>query len=326
MNLFYSWLAMASRPRVRGLIQAMLLLSACLLGCRGARAQSHNLYNVFENMEGAPWSGVEQVARQQAEGSLGPVYRNIPRMTPFYKFFEGTFYPVADSTRLAIFSDDGCNVFINGQQVWSRLNRGQHLPALQQSLHPIPFQLVAGQRYDIRVEYSNTYYTGSLDADGATLFAYTYDENPYRPAVDWLVGSPISCAGIAWPLAGMPIRGATVGTLRAYAATDWDVLQRFAGGMTTSREVSDVCTYTWTATAGSFVTGNGVSTGTVGRGSSAAWRAPTVSVPTNVTVTLVVDDRNAANVGLGETGSRNDAARGTNDDPLRFSVNVRVNP
>lgn len=337
MNLFSHWLvsrATRSGGRVSACgLSRILLLGACVLGCSGVQAQTRNLYDVFENMEGAPWSAVEQVAQQQATGTLGPVHRNIPIRTPFYAVFEGAFFPASDSTQLAIFSDDGCNVIINGQLVWSGLNRGQHLPNLKQSLHPIPFDLVAGRRYDIRVEYSNIIYRGTTDADGATLFAYTYDENPNRPYVGWLVGQPISCAGIRWPAAGEHIQKNTVGTFRAFGATDWDVLQSMTQGLVISRDLADSCTYSWTATSGSFVLGNGASTGTVGSGPSVQWRAPNVSAPTSVTITLVVDDRSGANMGAGETGTRNDAARGYNDaargyndDPLRFRMTVQVDP
>ncbi len=331
MNIFWYWLDQrVRRSGARSPLRALLLLGACVTVCSGAQAQNagfgpvYNLYSVMENMEGAPWSAVEMVAGQQANSTLGPVHRNIPTGTPFFRVFEGTFFPSSNLTRLAIFSDDGCNVYIDDQIVWSRFTVGQHLPTLKESLHPIPFEMMAGRPYKIRVQYSNTIYTGTTDADGATLFAYTYDENPNRPYAGWLVGQPISCAGIRWPSQGMYIRGGAVGTFMAFGATDWDELQRITQGVVTSRELSDSCTYSWTATGGSFVAGDGTFTGTSGSGPEVKWRAPTVGAPTSVTVTLVVDDRNAANMGVGETGTRNDRL-GYNDPPLRFSVTVNIN-
>ena len=339
------WYRLALRVRqmgTRGLMRAGLLLCACALGCSGAWAQEGDdeffvvpppppppppppttnpydapLHDVIENMEGAPWSAVQMAAQQQAEQTFGPVHRNIPGGTPFFKVFEGTFFPASDLTRLAIFSDDGCNVLINGQLVWSRFLMGQHLPNLNQSLHPIPFALVAGRAYNIRVEYSNTHYFGTTDADGATLFAYTYDENPYRPYLGWLVGRPISCAGIRWPSPGAPIQAGKVGTFAAYGATDWDELQRMSGGVVTSRLLADSCTYSWTVTGGTFLASDDTPLGTSASGPQARWRAPSGG-PSSVVVTLVVDDRNEANVGVGEIGTRNDPALG-------FSMTVNVN-
>ena len=163
------------------------------------------LDDVLENMEGAPWSAVSLAASQQATVTLGPKHRNIPLATPFYAAFEGSFIPAADSTRLAIFSDDGCNVWIDGELVLNRLNLGQHLPNLAQSLRPLDYEMNAGVSYAIRIEYSNTLFTGTTDADGATLFAYTYDENQNRPYVEWRAGNPINCAGIRWPYSGATI-------------------------------------------------------------------------------------------------------------------------
>ncbi len=285
------------------------------------------LADVLENMEGAPWSAVRLAASDQANATLGPNHRNVPAVLPFYANFEGIFIPARNDTRLSIFSDDGCNVYIDGVLVHNMLNRGQHLPALTQSLHPIDVQLVAGQSYNIRVESSNTLFTGTTDADGVSLFAYTHEQNPDRPFVDWREGQPISCAGIRWPQQNTKIRSGAVGTFNAFGASDWDVMERIADGVVTSRDVSDSCTYTWTATGGTFLSANGASTS--GKGLATQWRAPVVSVSTSITLTLVVDDQDGANIGVGETGWRDDperAHRGFNDEPQKFQVTVQVEP
>ena len=130
-------------------------------------------------MAGKHWNDVQAEAQNQVDnGTL--VYRNVPPLAsdgisyqlPYHHSFEGDFTPDADSTKLAIFSDDGCDVTIDGSKVWSAQNQGQALPDLNQSLHKISFTLIAGRSYHIRVDYSNTIYTGDLDIDGATLFAY----------------------------------------------------------------------------------------------------------------------------------------------------------
>lgn len=88
------------------------------------------------------------------------------------KIFEGSFTATSDTTKFAIFSDDGCNIFIDGQNVHGKKGAGQALPKLGQSLHRIDFEFNEGQTYQIRVEYSNISYTGQGDIDGVTLFAY----------------------------------------------------------------------------------------------------------------------------------------------------------
>ena len=97
---------------------------------------------------------------------------------PAYENFEGNFTPASASTKLAIFSDDVCDVFVDGAKVYGGKGQGQALPNLAQSLHKISFTFVAGQSYLIRVEYSNTSYQGAAGIDGATLFAYTDTGEP----------------------------------------------------------------------------------------------------------------------------------------------------
>lgn len=275
------------------------------------------LVDVLENMEGLPWSAVRLAAQQQAEATLGPKYRNIPAQTPFYAAFQGTFIPASNDTRLAMFSDDGCNVYLDGVLVLGNLDRGQHLPALDQSLQFIDQELVAGQSYDVRIEYSNTIYGGNTDADGATLFAYTYDVNQDRPYALWRAGNPLRCGGIRWPFAGATIRAGAEGNLSAFLATDYDQRDVTIEGATTSGVYSDPCSYVWEASGGSFKGGKNSGQGVV-------WIAPTA--PGTYTVRLRVDDQNRANQPTYEDGLRDDAARGYNDEPLLFSTSINVLP
>ena len=85
--------------------------------------------------------------------------------------FAGTYTP-AKATKLAIFSDDGCRVTLNGQVVHDQYAQGQQLEDLGQSFHDIDVTLKKGTEYFITVEYTNTVYTGSTDVDGATLFVW----------------------------------------------------------------------------------------------------------------------------------------------------------
>lgn len=273
------------------------------------------LSDVLDNREGAPWSAVRLVAKQQAEGTLGPKHRNIPAALPFYAAFEGTFIPANSNTRLAIFSDDGCNVYLDGLPVHSALSRGQHLPALDQSLHAIDVELQAGRPYRVRVEYSNIIYSGSTDADGATLFAYSYDENQDRPFAEWRAGNPISCGGMRWPQSGAKIQAGTEGTMSAFLATDFDQRDVTADGVVSTLVLSDPCSYTWEASGGTFKGGRNT-------GQAVTWIAPTQLG--TYTLRLRVDDQNKANQPTYEGGTRVDAPRSFNDAPQLFSVTVSV--
>ncbi len=273
------------------------------------------LSQVLDNREGMPFSLVQLEARDQA-ASLGPKHRNIPAFLPYYVSFEGQFIPAANTTRLAIFSDDGADVYLDGVKVHGGLGLGQHLPNLQQSLHPIDEELVAGHSYTVRVDYFNGWYYGTTDADGATLFAYTTDGNDTRPVGQWRAGNPISSGGIRWPSASMKIRAGTVGKLSAFLGTDFDQRDVMINGVTSTQVLSDPCSYSWSANAGSFPKGQS--------GQAIDWIAPTT--PGLYTLVLVVDDQNVQNQPAYEGGTRGDAARSFNDEPQKYSVTVEVIP
>ncbi len=273
------------------------------------------LSQVLDNREGMPFSLVQLEARDQA-ASLGPKHRNIPAFLPYYVSFEGQFIPAANTTRLAIFSDDGADVYLDGVLVLKGLGLGQHLPNLQQSLHPIDEELVAGHSYTVRVDYFNGWYYGTTDADGATLFAYTTDGNDTRPVGQWRAGNAISSGGIRWPSASMKIRAGTVGKLSAFLGTDFDQRDVMINGQTSTQVLSDPCSYSWSANAGTFPKGQS--------GQAIDWIAPTT--PGLYTLVLVVDDQNVQNQPAYEAGTRGDAARSFNDEPQKFSVTVEVIP
>ena len=316
---FFSW--RGPRAHALTLMIVALTVGALMVATPSAWAQTapnfgpvRPLSDVLENMEGAPWSAIQMEANQQSAITFGPVYRNIPATVPFYAAFEGNFIPASDNTRLAIFSDDGCDVYINGQRVFNRLNRTQGLSNLKKALSPLPYEFVAGQTYAIRIEYSNIIPV-VVDADGATLFAYTYDENQDRPYVEWRAGSPINCSGIRWPGANATIVPGGEGHVSAFLATDFDQRDATIEGAMTTGVYSDPCSYTWQCSGGSFK--NGVNTG-----QSVIWIAPTLSG--TYTLRLTIDDQNKANQPTYENGARDDAARGFNDEPLVFNAQVTV--
>ena len=76
---------------------------------------------------------------------------------------------------LAVFSDDGCDVVIDGETVHSRYKIGQALPRMKQSFHPLPILLQPGKEVHVEVKYSNTRFLINdirPDIDGCTLFLY----------------------------------------------------------------------------------------------------------------------------------------------------------
>jgi hypothetical protein len=131
-----------------------------------------NLAAIFKDMGEAALTDVQNEASQEAAGD-GPKYRSSPSSVPAYEGFEGDFFPTSDDTELAIFSDDGVSVYVDGVPIHEALNQEQDLPDLNESLHVLQFDWEAGEKYHIVVDYSNVSYTGSSDIDGCTLFAYS---------------------------------------------------------------------------------------------------------------------------------------------------------
>ncbi len=114
---------------------------------------------------------LKPVAADQAKPANRPKFKSTKLETVT---FEGDFTPTVDAPRLAVFSDDGVDVWIDGTRIHSCKGVGQHLPSLGESLHRLSpsTPLVKGQQYHIKVEYSNTIYKGETDIDGCTLFVY----------------------------------------------------------------------------------------------------------------------------------------------------------
>ena len=115
--------------------------------CGSALAQNARpLEDILEDWQGYSWADIRDIASWEAQND-GPHYPSAPDSTPHYETFEGDFSPQDEDAALAIFSDDGCNVFVNGTKVHERKDVGQALPELSQSLHPINYPFRAGQTY-----------------------------------------------------------------------------------------------------------------------------------------------------------------------------------
>ncbi|MBY0522742.1 MAG: hypothetical protein K2R98_05065 [Gemmataceae bacterium] len=142
------------------------------------------LSEILLDLDDAPLSTVKKVAELQAkeqfETDKGPLYKSAPAMLNSDPkklsdevFFEGYITPTSANSKLAIFSDDGCDVWIDGVLVLNNFGKGKHLPDLKQSLHVLEkFKPVAGRTYQIKIHYCNTIYGGKADIDGCTLFAF----------------------------------------------------------------------------------------------------------------------------------------------------------
>lgn len=120
------------------------------------------------------WQSVRQEAYREMTIS-SPLYHSTTANEE--QVFEGDYTPTALTT-LAIFSDDGADVYVNGTKVFPASGqtdggKGQ-LQALDLSaLHRINVALKANTTYHIKIDYTNIIYTGSGDIDGCTLFMWT---------------------------------------------------------------------------------------------------------------------------------------------------------
>jgi hypothetical protein len=99
--------------------------------------------------------------------------------TPYYKsngvetrYYEGYFKPATSSSKLALLSDDGTSVWIDGQQVLNRAGQGQGFENFDSTFYPLSKTFVAGQIYHLRLQYTNTVHRNDADVDGVSLWAY----------------------------------------------------------------------------------------------------------------------------------------------------------
>lgn len=145
-----------------------LLGFVCLMVLLTIKASwSTALGDVFSNMPGADWEAVRSAATAQAASQ--PYYKSNAVESVVY---EGYFRANDNTAQLAVFSDDGADVYIDGTQVYSGKGTGQALPNLDQSLHQVGFTFDPDQVYKIKVDYGNLVLTGDTDIDGITLFCY----------------------------------------------------------------------------------------------------------------------------------------------------------
>ena len=187
---------------------SLLSVSLLLLFGLSLRASAADLPLPLEAMPGRTLADVQD--RAAAESTAGPVWGNAPdpKDLPVHQTFRGTVTADATMTKLAIFSDDGCDVYVDGTLVWSAKDKGQALPDLPNSLHELPGTLSPGS-HSVEIDYSNVIYTVAdaskgiaPDIDGCTLFQYgpiptvrVSTNNQWQPnpaAVGQTITAPVS--------------------------------------------------------------------------------------------------------------------------------------
>ena len=122
-------------------------------------------------------------AQRQAMGA-GPAYRSSEKDD--FRSFSGRYTPpeLSEDKKgrfvygIALFSDDGCNVSVDGSLIHKRVGEAQHLPHIASSFHVLQTALAPGEPVDITVNYSNIIYNDDPKSrdypgiDGCTLFLY----------------------------------------------------------------------------------------------------------------------------------------------------------
>lgn len=159
-----------------GILSLCLLLLCSLSPINAQTPLPVESGNILYDLRGKGYNEVVQKAGSAATPGSTALKRGSSKIEVLR--FDVSFTANADTDRLAVLSDDGCDIYIQGgtmtsTKFLSRRGMGQHLPNLGQSLWKVPFTFTGGTTYTIQVVYTNTVYSGTTDVDGVTLFAYT---------------------------------------------------------------------------------------------------------------------------------------------------------
>lgn len=144
-----------------------LFLSVC-----GQANAAVPLGDAFQDMGSSDLSATKAEATAQTSSLTWPKYPSDPSSVPAYEKIEGYFIPTSNSTKVAVFSDDGADVTVNGTKIHSQSGQGQALPKLEQSFHELSYTWEAGKIYHVEIDFSNIAHSDNTDVDGLTLFAY----------------------------------------------------------------------------------------------------------------------------------------------------------
>jgi hypothetical protein len=100
--------------------------------------------------------------------SAGPV---SPMSSTGTRFYRGAFSPGSTNARLAIRSDDGSDVSVNGVKIVSKKGTGTHWEDLASSLTVLDYAFTNAGEYCVEIDYENLAFTAG-DTDGVSLYAF----------------------------------------------------------------------------------------------------------------------------------------------------------
>ena len=108
------------------------------------------------------------------------------------RYYRGAFSASSASTRLAIQSDDGSDVYVNKVKIISKKGAGTHWPTLSGSLDILDYTFATGIEYCIEIDYLNNAYTPG-DTDGVSLYAFNGGGSVRDGIAVW--GPEMICSG-----------------------------------------------------------------------------------------------------------------------------------
>ena len=137
--------------------------------------------------------GLESVRNTaQAQSTATPYYKSNSVETRTY---EGYFKAASSSSKLAILSDDGSSVWVNGQQILGRAGQGQGFENFDSTFSLLSQSFAAGQIYHVKVRYTNTSHLSDADVDGVSLWAYDGGGEMVTLSVTATTSASAICAG-----------------------------------------------------------------------------------------------------------------------------------
>ncbi len=124
-------------------------------------------------MGGLPYESVKSAAMAQINAT--PFYKSKVLETRWYDgYFKAA--PGASASKLALLSDDGTSVWIDGVKVLDRAGQGQGFEQFDSTFVTLaPYgktSFTAGQVYHLRLQYTNTAHLSNDDVDGISLWAF----------------------------------------------------------------------------------------------------------------------------------------------------------
>ena len=180
-------LRLITTRRVFSCLDAFALLCALFFFTSASQAQTtYPLGAIFSNKGAAGLSSVQANVQQQK--TTAPVFKSNGVETREY---DGYFQASSNTSKLAVLSDDGTSMSIDGNSVLGRAGQGQGFDEPNSTtFYPLSFAFQAGRVYHLHLTYTNTIHTSDADVDGLTLFAYDGGGNLVEPGVTQVYTAP----------------------------------------------------------------------------------------------------------------------------------------